>query len=132
MDDRELITRAKEAQKNGYAVYSGFPIGAALLSESGTVYTGCNVENSSFGLTCCAERVALFKAVSEGERKFEKIAVVGPEGREVLPCGACRQVLFEFAPHIVIVTYDGNEIKNYSLRELLPEGFTLTDQTHKE
>ena len=123
--DRELLEKAKKVSEHAYAPYSKFSVGAAILTKSGVVYTGCNVENSSFGLTCCAERVALFKAVSEREKEFLKIAVVGQENTSVLPCGACRQVLFEFAPDITIITLQNNKIKSYSLKELFPEGFRL-------
>ena len=132
MTDRELLDKAKEAWKHAYTPYSKFSVGAAILTKSGAVYTGCNVENSSFGLTCCAERVALFKAVSEGERDFLKLAVVGQENTSVLPCGACRQVLFEFAPDITIITLQNNKIKSYSLKELLPEGFGLQGKRKKD
>ena len=100
MDNKELITLALKARENSYSPYSGCREGAALLAESGRVYTGCNIENAAFGPTVCAERVAVFKAVSEGEKRFVKIAVAG--GRNDLPddyfypCGVCRQVLSEF------------------------------------
>ena len=95
----ELIRQAMEARKNSYSPYSGFQVGAALLCEDGTVYTGCNVENAAYGPTNCAERTAVFKAVSEGKREFKRIAIVGGhEGESVAPtpCGVCRQVLSEF------------------------------------
>lgn len=123
MDDRELTEKAQEARKHAYARYSNYAVGAALLAKSGKVYTGCNVENSSLGLTCCAERIALFRAVCEGEREFERIAVVGPEEEELFPCGACLQVLNEFAPGLVVITFDGETVRRYPLRELLPKGF---------
>ena len=125
MTDRELMRKAQQARERAYAPYSGFSVGAALLARSGRVYTGCNVENSSFGLTCCAERIALFKAVSEGEREFEKLALVGAEDREVVPCGACLQALSEFAPELTVVTFDGRTIRQYLLKDLLPRGFRL-------
>jgi len=128
MTDRELVDIAKKARDNSYAPYSEYPVGAALLTKGGKVYTGCNVENSSFSLTCCAERVALFKAVSEGEREFTKIAVVSSENESILPCGACRQTLYEFAPNLSIIVLHENEIKTFMLKELLPEGFTLERQ----
>jgi len=98
ISDKDLIEKARKAKEFAYSPYSKFPVGAAILAKSGKVYTGCNIENSSFGLSICAERVALFKAVSVGEKEFVKLAVVGPENSSVFPCGACRQVLFEFAP----------------------------------
>ncbi len=128
MTDRELVDNAKKARDNSYSPYSEYPVGAALLTKGGKIYTGCNVENSSFSLTCCAERVALFKAVSEGERKFTKIAVVSSEKKPILPCGTCRQALYEFAPNLNIIVLHDNEIKTFLLKELLPEGFTLERQ----
>jgi cytidine deaminase len=127
MDDKELIEKAQEARKHAYAPYSDFAVGAALLAASHKVYSGCNVENSSLGLTCCAERIALFRAVCEGEREFERIAVVGPEG-ELFPCGACLQALREFAPDIVVITFDGEKMRRYPLRELLPKGFSIREE----
>ncbi len=123
MTDKELLKQAQQARAQAYAPYSKFAVGAALLAKSGKVYAGCNVENSSFGLTCCAERVALFKAVSEGEREFEKMVVVGSEDKELIPCGACLQVLSEFAPELTIITFDGGTMRQYALRDLLPKGF---------
>jgi cytidine deaminase len=123
MNDEQLVKKARETRRHAYVPYSEFAVGAALLAKSGKVFTGCNIENSSFGLTCCAERVALFKAVSEGELEFERIAVVGPEGKEVFPCGACLQVLAEFAPELTVVTFDGKRTYQYQLDELLPKGF---------
>ena len=125
MTDRELIAEAEKARKHAYAPYSTFPVGAALFTKGGKVYTGCNIENSSYGLSICAERVALFKAISNGEREFLTIAVVGPDSSPVFPCGACRQVLYEFAPDLTVLTLDNNNVIKHSLRELLPEGFTL-------
>ena len=121
VDDEALLQLAREAMKNSYSPYSHYPVGAALLCNDGRIYTGCNIENASFGLTNCAERTAVFKAVSEGERSFKAIAIAA---RTVAwPCGACRQVLNEFAPDIrVLVTWD-NKIAEKPLKELLPEGF---------
>lgn len=122
--ERELIDKAVEAKGKAYAPYSGFKVGAALLSRDGRVFTGCNVENASYGLTVCAERVALFKAVSEGAREFEAIAIACGKG-PCAPCGACRQVLFEFAPDLTVIMTDaeGKEVRVTRLSELLPEGF---------
>jgi len=131
MTDRQLLAEAEKAKEFAYAPYSGFPVGAALLAKSGKVYTGCNVENSSYGLSMCAERVAVFKAVSAGEKEFLKLAIIGPENREILPCGACRQVFFEFAPDLIIVTLDNDKVRSYSLKQLLPEGFGKKDLRHK-
>jgi cytidine deaminase len=123
MDQNELIRLAREAREQAYAPYSHFAVGAALLGASGRVYTGCNVESVSYGLTVCAERVAVFKAVSEGEREFEAIAVVTSSG--VTPCGACRQVLSEFGPgmEVIVARVDGDACEVYPLRELLPHSF---------
>lgn len=100
MTPRELMLEAEKARRAAYAPYSRFAVGAALLTKSGRVVLGCNVENSSFGLSCCAERTAVFKAVSEGEREFAAIAVTAGARQGAAPCGACRQVLHEFAPDL--------------------------------
>ncbi len=126
MDNTQLIKLAQEAAKKAYAPYSGFNVGAALLCKSGNVYTGCNVENSSYGASNCAERTAVFKAVSEGERDFVKIAIVSEKGGLTFPCGICRQVLSEFMPNGRIVLYsDEQGIKEFALNELLPYAFKL-------
>ncbi|MBM4466202.1 MAG: cytidine deaminase [Chloroflexi bacterium] len=123
MDYENLIAKAMEARKKAYAPYSHFAVGAALLARSGRIYTGCNVENASYGLSVCAERVAVFKAVSEGERNFEAMAVVTENG--VTPCGACRQVLMEFGDDIQVIVADEADVyRVFTLRELLPEAFT--------
>ena len=126
MDNTQLIKLAQEAAKKAYAPYSNFKVGAALLCKSGNVYTGCNVENSSDGASNCAERTAAFKAVSEGERDFVKIAIVSEKGGLTFPCGICRQVLSEFMPNGRIVLYsDEQGIKEFTLNELLPYAFKL-------
>ena len=123
MDYENLIAEAMKAREKAHAPYSCFAVGAALLARSGHIYTGCNVENASYGLSTCAERVAVFKAVFEGERDFEAIAVVTEKG--VPPCGACRQVLMEFEEDIqVIVADEAGVYRVFSLQELLPEAFT--------
>ena len=123
MDYEDLIAKAMEARRKAYAPYSYFAVGAALLTKSGRICTACNVENASYGLSICAERAAVFKAVSEGERDFEAIAVVTVNG--VTPCGACRQVLIEFGEDIqVIVADEGGEYRVFTPQELLPEAFT--------
>lgn len=124
MDEDRLVVAAVAARKQAYAPYSGFPVGAALLSKGGRVFTGCNVENASYGLTVCAERVALFKAVSEGVREFEAIAIACGEGA-CSPCGACRQVLYEFAPDLKVIRADGEgrRWEAMPLSELLPHAF---------
>jgi len=123
---RKLIAAAKAAQRNAHAPYSKFCVGAALLTKSGKVYTGVNVENASYGLTNCAERVAIGKAVSEGHRKFQAIAVVAPSAA-LSPCGACRQVLAEFGECVVICADSRNtrRLRIHLLSELLPHTFTL-------
>ena len=127
-DEREqLIAAAIEARQWVYAPYSDYPVGAALLSESGRVYEGVNVENASYPLTICAERVAVFKAVSEGERDFRAIAVVTKNGGS--PCGACRQVLAEFGLDTIVLIADetGSTVEETTVRELLPGAFGPTD-----
>lgn len=122
MTDQALMDRAREAMGFSYSPYSGYPVGAALLASDGRMFTGCNIENAALGSTMCAERTALYKAVSEGARRFTKIAIAA-SGSAPYPCGACRQALFEFAPELeVLVTWDGNAVKT-TLRALLPEGF---------
>ncbi len=125
-DYRKLLAAAKRAQKRAHAPYSKFHVGAALLTAGGKVFTGCNVENTSYGLTNCAERTAVFKAVSEGHRKFKAIAVVAPSAA-LSPCGACRQVLAEFGDMIVICGDSRNprRVRVHQLSELLPHTFKL-------
>ena len=130
MGDKELILEAIEARKNAYAPYSHFQVGAALEGAGGTVYRGCNIENAAYTPSNCAERTAFFKAVSEGERRFRRIAIVaGPEGETLIhtaPCGVCRQVMMEFcdpdAFRILLAT-GPDDYRTYTLRQLLPEGF---------
>ena len=121
-----LIAAAHQARQKAYAPYSGFSVGAALWTGSGRVFTGCNVENASYGLTVCAERVAVAKAISEGEHDFEAIAVVSPGG--ATPCGACRQVLAEFNAdlRVIVADLEGNS-REFRLSELLPEAFSSGD-----
>jgi len=132
-----LLRRAREARANAYAPYSRFPVGAALLAESGEVFTGCNVENASYGLSNCAERVAIGKAVSEGVRSFRAVAVVGPQDDlYCAPCGACRQVLYEFGPDMLVVTPPADPADGpyrvAPMRDFLPGAFDerrLTPET---
>ena len=133
MDKKELVKLAYEAQKFSYSPYSGFQVGAALLAKSGKVYLGCNIENVAFSPTNCAERTAFFKAVSEGEKEFEAIAVVGnKKGAEkdkwefCTPCGVCRQVMLEFVnpDEFMIILGKAEEMKVFTLKELLPESFS--------
>lgn len=122
--DRNLINIAKKARTKAYAPYSKFKVGAALLGKSGKIYTGCNVENASHGATICAERAALVKAVSEGEKKFKKIAVIASMKSPCTPCGICRQVLYEFAPDIeVIMANTKGKMDKATVRELFPKAF---------
>lgn len=129
MENYELIKLAKQAREMAYAPYSGFKVGAALLTKSGKVYLGCNIENAAYTPTNCAERTALFKAVSEGEREFEKIAIVGGNGETLSdfcpPCGVCRQVLAEFCnKDFIIVLGTPENFSEHRLGELLPSAFT--------
>ena len=128
--EKELIRKAIEAMNAAYTPYSGFRVGAALLTEDGRIYQGCNIENAAYTPTVCAERTAFFKAVSEGERRFSAICIVG--GKDGIlsgytaPCGVCRQVMREFChpDHFrIILAKDEEHWKEYSLSELLPEGF---------
>ncbi|ABR31353.1 cytidine deaminase [Thermosipho melanesiensis] len=121
--DEKLINMAISAKSNAYAPYSNFKVGAALLTKSGKIYTGSNVENASYGLTCCAERVAVFKAVSEGEKEFDTLVVVGDTEEPISPCGACRQVMAEFGNFNVILVGKDGKIKKTSVEELLPYHF---------
>ncbi|HHV35279.1 MAG TPA: cytidine deaminase [Syntrophomonadaceae bacterium] len=124
VSDRELLERARKASRLAYSPYSGFSVGAAILSREGAVFTGCNVENASFGMTICAERVALFKGVAEGCREFEGLALWAPE--PVWPCGACLQCLAEFAPEIRIIRQDEKgEMDELQLKDLLTSAFYL-------
>lgn len=133
MTHEELVKKAYEAQSYSYCPYSGFQVGAALLTKNGKVYTGCNIENAAFSPTNCAERTAIFKAVSEGETKFQAIAIVGnkkgapEEEREFCtPCGVCRQVMLEFVDPqtFEILLGKGKEIRKFTLSQLLPESFS--------
>ena len=121
-----LIQAASEMRKFSQVKYSDFAVGAALLTTDGEIITGCNVESSSFGLTICAERVALTKALSEGKLNFSHIAVVGPSKNYCPPCGACRQLLYDYAPEIEIILTNGEAIKAMPLKELLPLAFEDT------
>ncbi len=123
-----LVAAACEAREQSYSPYSRFRVGAALLCTSGRVVTGTNVENASFGLSLCAERAAVVRAVAEGERSFEAIAICADGAKPTPPCGACRQVLLEFGPDMVVVIAGelgpGGPMKRYILRDLVPEAFT--------
>lgn len=125
MTDRELVQKAIAMQAYAYAPYSRFPVGAALLCEDGTVFTGCNVESAAYGSTICAERTALLKAISEGHRDdWTTIAVAGNGDEFCWPCGSCRQMLYEFAPDLRVLAVRGDgKYEQASLSELLPRGF---------
>ena len=126
MDNKALIDMALKTMENAYAPYSGFKVGAALLCSDKKVYTGCNIENSSYGASNCAERTAIFKAVSEGEREFEKIAIVSSSGDFTFPCGICRQVLSEFMYDKTVVLFSEKDgIREFKVKDLLPEAFRL-------
>jgi cytidine deaminase len=126
MTPQRLMAEAQRARHKAYAPYSRFAVGAALLTASGRVFHGCNVENASFGLTTCAERTAVFTAVSEGEREFVAIAVTAREGHGAPPCGSCRQVLQEFAPQMWVYWRDARgRIFKQRLKALLPKAFVL-------
>ncbi|MGD8320786.1 MAG: cytidine deaminase [Gemmatimonadota bacterium] len=118
-----LLRAAAEVRERAYAPYSGFKVGAALLGRSGTVYTGCNVESASFGLTVCAERAAVFAAVAAGETRFDAVAIATDGAEPVAPCGACRQVLAEFAPALPVVSEAGGRRMSWTLDDLLPAPF---------
>lgn len=119
----ELIEAARQAREYAYAPYSHFAVGAAVLGASGRIYSGCNIENASYGLTNCAERTAIFKAVSEGEKRLSVLAVVADTLRPVAPCGACRQVMAEFDVQKVILCNMSGERLEMTLNELLPAAF---------
>jgi cytidine deaminase len=120
-----LLREALKARNKAYAPYSGFKVGAALLTDGGKIFTGCNVENASYGLTICAERVAFLKALSEGERKFEKIAIVTGASRISTPCGACRQFMAEFNPKLELVLASAGKTIKTNLSKLFPKPFVL-------
>jgi len=125
----QLIQEAKKAMKMAYVPYSHFPVGAALLTKSGKVYRGCNIENAGYSLTNCAERTAFFKAISEGEKDFEMLAVIANTDRPVPPCGACRQVMAEFCSKdmkVILTNLNGDQTET-TVEELLPGAFTAED-----
>lgn len=127
METVKLIEVARKAMAHAYAPYSRFPVGAALQTDSGMVYGGCNVENASLGLTMCAERTAVFKAVSEGERQFSRLALVASTPEFCAPCGACRQVLVEFAPEMEVIMVNGQgEYQAAKAKDLLPGYFAFS------
>ena len=124
MKGSELVTAARRARRHAHANYSGFKVGAALETSKGLIITGCNVENATYGLTVCAERVAMFKAISDGHRSFRRVAVVADTEAPTPPCGACRQILWEFGGNLEVVLANLNEEKGrHELKNLLPLPF---------
>jgi cytidine deaminase len=124
LNGSDLIAAARRARRRAYAAFSGFKVGAALEAADGTIITGCNIENATYGLTMCAERVAMFKALSDGHRRFPRIAIVADTDAPTPPCGACRQVLWEFAGDVEIVLANlRRETGRYRLGELFPLPF---------
>jgi cytidine deaminase len=124
MDQRKLIAAAEWARDNAYAPFSGFKVGAAVRTRSGRLFGGCNVENASYGLTLCAERVAIFKAMSEGEREFDAIAVVTDADTLTPPCGACRQIIWEMCGNVEVVLANlKGQVRIHWMKDLLPLPF---------
>jgi cytidine deaminase len=123
--DEELIERARVARESAHAPYSNFEVGAALLASDGRIFTGCNIENSTYGLTMCAERVAIFKAVSEGAREFVKVAIVADHLNLTPPCGCCRQMIWEFSADetVVILANLTGDVQKFEIKEIFPNAF---------
>lgn len=129
----KLVQQARSAREKAYVPYSKFPVGAALLTKQGEIYSGCNIENAAYGLANCAERTAIFTAVAAGATEIEVIAVIADTKNPVAPCGACRQVIWEFNPEMkVILSNLQGEICQYTIAELLPEAFSDLDLDYKE
>lgn len=129
MEVKSLVEKATEAKENAYVPYSGFRVGAALLTENGKVFTGCNVENASYGAAICAERTAVVKAVSNGETSIKAIAITSDSEDYTFPCGICRQVLAEFGNDetLVICSNKDGKYREYTLKDILPHAFTKKD-----
>ncbi|MDY0396593.1 cytidine deaminase [Virgibacillus halophilus] len=130
MDKHFLLAEAIKIRSKAYVPYSRFPVGAALLTKSGKIYTGCNIENAAYPVTCCAERVAIFKAIADGESEFQEMAVVADTQRPVPPCGSCRQVMSEFFNkdmQIHLSNLKAEEVKSVRVEELLPFSFQSSD-----
>jgi cytidine deaminase len=126
-DAAALVRAARDARRRAHATYSGFKVGAALETHGGAIVTGCNIENATYGLTICAERVAMFKALSDGHRRFRRVAVVADTGAPTPPCGACRQILWEFGGNLEVVLANlRRETARLQLRDLLPLPFDGT------
>lgn|SRR5690625_5095075 len=126
---KELINKAIQAREKSYSPYSNFKVGASVMGESGKIYSGCNIENAAYSPTICAERVAIFKAISNGEREIKKIALIGSTDSFTYPCGVCRQVMTEFASDDfeIIVAKNIEEYMSYSLDDLMPNSFRARD-----
>jgi len=132
MNKKELIKKALEAKTKAYVPYSNFHVGAAVLMDNDEIFTGCNIESASYSPTCCAERTAIFKAVSEGQKKIKAIAIVGDSGF-TYPCGVCRQVIREFGKDAnIIIAKSEDEYREYKLEELLPHSFGPEDLQNVE
>lgn len=128
MTNKELLAKAYEAMEKAYVPYSKFQVGAALLTKSGEVYTGCNIENASFGATICAERTAIFKAVSDGAKDFTTLAIVSSSKQHTYPCGICRQVMSEFMMDATLIFDDQEKgILEIPMTDILPYKFDLMD-----
>lgn len=128
MTYEELMQKAIEVSKNAYCPYSKFPVGACVMTDDGSIYIGCNFENSSFGMTICAERNAIGAAIADGKRKIKAVAIYSPVQDICVPCGACRQVIHEFCDNdedVDIILQNRNELKIFTLAQLLPESFSL-------
>ena len=126
MGNKQLVELAKKAKDFSYSPYSNFKVGAALLCDDGTIYTGCNIENAAYGPSNCAERTAIFKAVSAGKRNFKKLAIISDSKTPTYPCGICRQVINEFAPNLeIIASSENGKYVLTNLKELLPNAFNL-------
>lgn len=128
MTYEELMQKAKEASEKSYCPYSKFAVGACVMCDDGSIYTGCNFENSSFGMTICAERNAIGSAIADGKRNIKAVAIYSPNQQNCAPCGACRQVMHEFCTEdeeFDIILQNGEELRIYTLAQLLPESFNL-------
>ncbi len=128
MTYEELMEKAIEASKNSYSPYSNFAVGSCVMTDDGSIYTGCNFENSSYGMTICAERNAIGSAVADGKRKIKAVAIYSPNQNNCAPCGACRQVMHEFCDNdedVTIILKNNDELKIFTLAQLLPESFSI-------
>jgi len=125
---RELVAKARNASEHAYCPYSGFSVGAAILTETEDIFTGCNVENASYGLTICAERNAVFQMVTQGRRRIKAVVIYTPTPKPAAPCGACRQVINEFGPDALVISVcDGPDVLRRPLAQLLPDAFGPAD-----